>query len=47
MTNNNNTKENTMLNRLIDCLSMWLLLLSMGTLAGIVYAGTCALLLGK
>ena len=45
MTNNDNTKENTMLNRMIDCLAMWLLIVSMGTLAMVVYAGICAFLL--
>ena len=37
----------SMISRIIDCLTMWLLIVSMGTLAGVVYAGTCALLLGK
>ena len=37
----------SMLSRIIEDLTMWLLIVSSFPLAGIVYAGTCALLLGK
>ena len=33
--------------RIIDCLTMWLLMVSIGTLAMVVYASICALLIGS